>query len=141
MLTDTQLTGLRLALDNAGALGIDVEPWVFLKDGRDNSHEPLGSVIDPGWSRADQPLFRTYVSNATPEHYDAMCARYADKLWEEHETIVVDVEGDTWVAARFDHYDEDGIDARWVEPSTTYDDKLTALVHALASAEGKEVVG
>lgn len=118
MLTDTQLTGLRLALDNAGALGIDVEPW-------------YRRTHDEGWYRAYPTT--VWLKDATPEHYDALCARYARKLKDPHCLWVYKHLG-KW-------YREEPARVATNVALDCPDDELTALVHhALADAEGKGVV-
>lgn len=126
MLTDTQLTGLRLALDNAGALGIDVEPWNYIGD---------------SWCRRSFMMtgIGTYSScsilpnDATSEHYDALCARYARKLRKIGGRLEREIEPDIgWMLVRGTF---DPIHTVFDCP----DDELTALVHALAAAEGKGV--
>lgn len=133
MLTDTQLTGLRLALDNAGTLGVEVKPW------RKESyveHQESPALYDL-WVRRDMgPVLLD--KQATPEHYDAMCARYARKLMERGRVVTPTLHNTDGVRGWcVIHLAEFGYAPRINCP----DDELTALVHALAAAEGKEVVG
>lgn len=129
MLTDTQLTGLRLALDNAKQLGVDPEPWEL----RDRH----------GWVRMEpdslmqMKLPRTPKDVATREHYDALCARYARKLRDQGCMIAEDERG--WFAYTTPVYCNQTPDTSYTRINCP-DDELTALVHALADAEGKGVV-
>lgn len=127
MLTDTQLTGLRLALDNAGTLGIKVWPWEeeFVMKA---CHPP---ITHSTWVHRIGRQIVT-IEQATPEHYDALCARYARKLKDPHCLWVYKHLG-KW-------YREEPARVATNVALDCPDDELTALVHALADAEGKGVV-